>query len=191
MLATVDARDADLVGNTTVVLIGLGGNLPSPAYGPPRRTLAAALAVLADDGISVAARSAWYRSAPLPASDQPWYVNAVAALATKLDPFALLAALQQVERRFGRVRGAPNAARTVDLDLLDYNGVEVDTAVLVLPHPRLHQRRFVLAPLAELAPDWRHPRYRLTAAQLLARLTTPQPVYRLPLAPDDRPDGSH
>jgi 2-amino-4-hydroxy-6-hydroxymethyldihydropteridine diphosphokinase len=173
-----------------MVLIGLGGNLPTAAYGAPRRTLTAALAALASEAIAVAACSAFYQSAPLPPSDQPWYVNAVAALATGLDPFALLAALQQVERQFGRTRGAPNAARTVDLDLLDYNGREVETAVLVLPHPRLHQRRFVLAPLAELAPDWRHPRYRLTAAQLLARLATPQPIYRLPLAPDDRPaDG--
>jgi 2-amino-4-hydroxy-6-hydroxymethyldihydropteridine diphosphokinase len=162
-----------------VVLIGLGGNLPSPDYGPPCRTLSAALAALAGEGIAVAARSAWYKSAPLPPSDQPWYVNAVAALATEIDPFALLAVLQRVERRFGRVRGARNAARTVDLDLLDYEGREVETAVLVLPHPRLHQRRFVLVPLHELAPGWRHPRFGLTAAQLLASLTTRQRLYRL------------
>ena len=172
-----------------MVLIGLGANLRSSNYGAPRRTLTAALAALADEGIAVAACSAWYESAPQPPSNQPWYVNAVAALLTEIDPFALLAALQRVERRFGRTRGARNTARTVDLDLLDHDGVEVETATLVLPHPRLHLRRFVLLPLAELAPDWRHPRCRLTAAQLLSGLTTPQPVYRLPLDTDDPPNG--
>jgi 2-amino-4-hydroxy-6-hydroxymethyldihydropteridine diphosphokinase len=172
-----------------MVLIGLGGNLPSPGYGAPCRALAAALAALAGEGVAIAARSAWYRSEPVPPSDQPWYVNAVAALATERPPFALLAAMQQVERRFGRVRGAGNAARTVDLDLLDYHGLEIETEVLVLPHPRLHQRRFVLLPLAEIAPDWRHPRLGLSAAELLARLTTRQKVCRLPPAADDPAAG--
>ena len=166
------------------MLIGLGANLPSPQHGSPRRTLAVALAALAGEGIAVAARSAWYKSAPLPPSAQPWYVNAVAALATEIGPFDLLAALQRVERQFGRVRGARNAARIVDLDLLDYDGQEIETAALVLPHPRLHQRRFVLLPLSELVPDWRHPHYGLTAAELLTLLTAEQPVDRLPEAGD-------
>jgi 2-amino-4-hydroxy-6-hydroxymethyldihydropteridine diphosphokinase len=168
-----------------VVLIGLGGNLPSPGYGSRRRTLAAALAALAGEGIEVAARSAWYRSEPVPPSDQPWYVNAVAALATDCNPFDLLAAMQRVERQLGRVRGARNAARTVDLDLLDHHGQKIETEMLVLPHPRLHQRRFVLLPLAELAPEWRHPRLGLTAAELLARLTAQQRICRLPPEADD------
>jgi 2-amino-4-hydroxy-6-hydroxymethyldihydropteridine diphosphokinase len=172
-----------------MVLIGLGGNLPSPGYGAPRQTLTAALAALAGEGIAVAACSAWYKSAPVPPSDQPWYVNGVAALTTEIDPLALLAVLQRVERQFGRVRGVRNAARTVDLDLLDYGGLKVETTALVLPHPRLHQRRFVLVPLNELAPDWRHPRLGLTAAQLLARLTTRQRVYRLAPETGDPPNG--
>jgi 2-amino-4-hydroxy-6-hydroxymethyldihydropteridine diphosphokinase len=167
-----------------MVLIGLGGNLSS-SYGSPRRTLAAALAELADAGIEVAARSAWYRSEPVPPSDQPWYINAVALIATRHEPFALLAAMQRVERQFGRVRSAPNAARTVDLDLLDHDGRQIDSAALVLPHPRLHLRRFVLLPLAELAPDWRHPCLGLTAAELLAGLPQAQRVSRLPLEADD------
>jgi 2-amino-4-hydroxy-6-hydroxymethyldihydropteridine diphosphokinase len=168
-----------------MIVIGLGGNLPSHGDRSPCRTLAAALATLAGEGIGVAARSAWYRSEPVPPSDQPWYVNAVAVLQTERDPFALLAAMQRVELQFGRVRGARNAARTVDLDLLDHDGREIDSKTLVLPHPRLHQRRFVLLPLAELAPQWRHPRFGLTAAELLAGLTERQRVCRLPPETED------
>jgi 2-amino-4-hydroxy-6-hydroxymethyldihydropteridine diphosphokinase len=171
-----------------MILVGLGGNLPSPGYATPCAALEAALAALADEGASLAACSHWYESEPVPPSGQPWYANAVARLHTRLDPFALLAAMQRIERRFGRLRGMPNAARTVDLDLLDYDGRLVETGTLVLPHPRLHLRRFVLAPLGELAPDWRHPRLGLTAAALLAALPQGQEVRRLS-PPVLGPDG--
>src|SRR5205085_3008014 len=111
--------------------------------------------------------------------------NAVAAVATALEPAALLDRLLALEARFGRIRGAPNADRTLDLDLLDFDGRQLQTEILVLPHPRLHQRRFVLAPLCELAPEWRHPVLGLTAAALLARLPAGQPTNPL----DDRPDS--
>jgi 2-amino-4-hydroxy-6-hydroxymethyldihydropteridine diphosphokinase len=163
-----------------VILIGVGGNLESPQFGPPRNTLSAALAALEAQGISVLTRSGWYRSQPIPPSDQPWFINAVASLATKLGACELLDMLQAIERRLGRVRGERNAARVLDLDLLDYNGEIRETPTLVLPHPRLHERRFVLAPLAEIAPDWRHPVLGLTAAQLLARIASErQPIERL------------
>ena len=87
--------------------------------------------------------------------------------------------LQAMERQFGRVRGEPNAARILDLDILDYQGEVMNTQSLVLPHPRLHERRFVLMPIAEIAPDWRHPNSGLTAAQLLARLSSEQQIERL------------
>jgi 2-amino-4-hydroxy-6-hydroxymethyldihydropteridine diphosphokinase len=163
-----------------VILIGIGGNLPSARYGPPREVLSAALAQLEASGILVVARSSSYRTEPVPASPQPWFVNAVASLETDLNASGLLARLQAVEARFGRTRSKPNAARVLDLDLLDYCGQVTNTTRLVLPHPRLHERRFVLVPLAEIAPNWRHPVLRLTATQLLSGLAAKEAVERLP-----------
>jgi 2-amino-4-hydroxy-6-hydroxymethyldihydropteridine diphosphokinase len=162
-----------------VILIGIGGNLDSLQFGPPLDTLAAAMVALEAEGIRIATRSAWYRTEPVPRSDQPWFVNAVASLITSLAARDLLAVMQVVEGQFGRVRGKRNAPRVLDLDLLDYQGQVIDTASLALPHPRLHQRRFVLVPLAEIAPDWRHPLSGLTAEQVLSRLAANQPVERL------------
>jgi 2-amino-4-hydroxy-6-hydroxymethyldihydropteridine diphosphokinase len=163
-----------------VILIGIGGNLTTPQFGSPLDTLADALVVLEAQDIRIATRSAWYRSEPVPRSDQPWFINAVASLTTGLSARDLLAVLQMVEGQFGRVRGKRNAVRTLDLDLLDYHGEVTETTSLVLPHPRLHQRRFVLTPLAEIAPDWRHPLSGFTAEQLLSQLAAEQPVERLP-----------
>ena len=162
-----------------MILIGIGGNLDSLQFGPPLDTLAAAMVALEAEGIRIATRSAWYRTEPVPRSDQPWFVNAVASLITSLAARDLLAVMQVVEGQFGRVRGKRNAPRVLDLDLLDYQGQVIDTASLALPHPRLHQRRFVLVPLAEIAPDWRHPLSGLTAEQVLSRLAANQPVERL------------
>lgn len=158
-----------------MILIALGANLPHPVHGCPRATCEAALAALEAAGVAVAARSPWYESAPVPASDQPWFVNGVARVETELDPAALLALLHDIERRFGRVRGAPNAARILDLDLLAYGDrVTAPDAVPALPHPRLCERAFVVLPLADLAPDWRHPVSGLSPAELARRLPKDQ-----------------
>jgi 2-amino-4-hydroxy-6-hydroxymethyldihydropteridine diphosphokinase len=144
-------------------LIGLGANLPS-SYGEPPATLRAALNRLAKAGPSVTRRSRFWHSAPVPLSDQPWYVNAVAALETDLPPERLLALLHEVEAEFGRVRSVVNAPRLIDLDLLAY-GREIRTeGAPLLPHPRLAERAFVLLPLSDIAPDWRHPDGRPLAA---------------------------
>ena len=163
-----------------MILIGIGGNLESAQFGPPRDTLTAALAALKEKRIRILTRSGWYHTEPVPRSDQPWFVNAVVSLATELGAKDLLNALQATERQFGRVREEPNAPRILDLDILDYQGEVMDTTSLVLPHPRLHERRFVLIPIAEIAPDWRHPILELTAAQLLARLSSEQQIEHIP-----------
>jgi 2-amino-4-hydroxy-6-hydroxymethyldihydropteridine diphosphokinase len=163
-----------------LILIGLGANLASPEFGPPPQSLEAALRLIAERGARVVARSRWYRSAPVPVSDQPWFVNGVADVATALEPAALLQVLHEVEARFGRVRRERNEARVLDLDLLAYDDrVSADGEAPVLPHPRLHERAFVLRPLAEIAPHWRHPRLGRTIAALIAGLpreATAEPI---------------
>jgi 2-amino-4-hydroxy-6-hydroxymethyldihydropteridine diphosphokinase len=158
-----------------MILVALGANLPSPEHGPPRQTLSAALDALAAEGVTVMRRSRWYETAPVPVSDQPWYVNGVAVVETGMTPIELLSLLHGVEERFGRVRGERNAPRIVDLDLLTYGDIVGDgTDGLVLPHPRLHQRAFVLLPLRDVAPHWRHPRLGRTVDEMIAALPPDQ-----------------
>jgi 2-amino-4-hydroxy-6-hydroxymethyldihydropteridine diphosphokinase len=153
-----------------MILIAIGSNLAT-GYGPPRRTVEAALDALAREGIAVRRRSRWYESAPVPASDQPRFVNGVVAVETTLGPVALLAALHRIEDAFGRVRGTRNAARPLDLDLIDYDGtVRAGPEAPILPHPRLQDRAFVLRPLAELAPGWTHPVTGRAVSALIAAL---------------------
>jgi 2-amino-4-hydroxy-6-hydroxymethyldihydropteridine diphosphokinase len=167
-----------------VILIGLGANLPS-SEGRPERTLRAALTALESGDVHIVACSRFYESVPVPKSDQPLYVNAVAALTTTLSPERLLACLHEVEASFGRVRRERNEARPLDLDLLDYDGlVRVGDVAPVLPHPRLEARAFVLAPLAEVAPAWRHPVSGKGAAELLAALPAPDRAGTRPLPAD-------
>ena len=162
------------------VLIGLGANLPS-SRGAPRATCEAALEALGEAGVKVVRRSRWYRSAPLPPSPQPWFVNGVAAVETALDPVALLALLREIERRFGRVRVKLGEARKLDLDLLDYGGqVRPSEPPPELPHPRMHGRAFVLLPLAEVVPDWRHPRLGGSVEAMIDALPPAQVVEPLP-----------
>jgi 2-amino-4-hydroxy-6-hydroxymethyldihydropteridine diphosphokinase len=163
------------------ILVGLGANLPSPRHGPPVATLEAALKVLAARGLRIRLRSRWWESAPVPLSDQPWYVNGVVDVATSLGPVPLLALLHEVEAAFGRVRSLPNAPRVLDLDLLAY-GEEIREGPEppLLPHPRLAVRAFVLYPLAEVRPGWRHPLTGLGLPEMIAALPAGQIVRPLP-----------
>jgi 2-amino-4-hydroxy-6-hydroxymethyldihydropteridine diphosphokinase len=151
-----------------MILIALGANLPSPA-GPPQETIKTALRQLTGQSITIVKQSGFYRSAAWPDPSDPSFVNAVAAVKTDLSPAALLAVLHQTEAAAGRQRSAPNAPRTLDLDLLDYDG-RIEGGPPRLPHPRMDARAFVLVPLREVAPDWCHPISGLSVSELIENL---------------------
>lgn len=172
-----------------MILIGMGANLPALQAGgelSPKATLEAALAIMPAFGIAPRRRSSWYRTPAMAPHEQPPYVNAVAIIETALSPSALLAALHRIEALFGRVRRQRWGARTLDLDILDYDGLVIPPAgprgveagtgplPLALPHPGIAERGFVLVPLAEVAPAWRHPVSGEGAARLLERLCRAQ-----------------
>ena len=152
----------------SVILVALGGNLPTE-HGSPRQTLEAALREMEGWGIRVVALSRFYRTPPISPHEQPDFVNAVAQVETGLGPEALLAELHEIERLFGRERRLRWFERTLDLDLLDYRGEVVEPVgahgadagtgplPLALPHPGIPERGFVLVPLRDVAPGWRHP----------------------------------
>lgn len=147
----------------TLAYVALGANLGNPLV-----TVKAAIAAL--DGIPESVRratSSLYRTAPVGLKNQPDFINAVVALETRLTPQALLEQLFAIEARFGRQRSVRNAPRTLDLDLLLHGDAILDSVALTLPHPRMHERAFVLAPLAEVAPQLAVPG-RGAVAELLA-----------------------
>ncbi len=161
-----------------MIIVALGSNLPSPRHGCPQAVLEAALEAISAENVRVVKRSRWYRSAPQPPSGQPRFVNGAAQLETDLSPKNLLTRLHEVEVDFGRLRGEPNSARILDLDLLAYRSlVTAEDDPLRLPHPRLHERAFVVLPIMDLNPEWRHPTLKLTAKELMERLPKDQEIY--------------
>jgi 2-amino-4-hydroxy-6-hydroxymethyldihydropteridine diphosphokinase len=159
------------------VLVALGANSPGP-WGTHRETIAQALGEIGRANIGVVAVSPLYETAAVGNAKQPPYVNAVASLDTNLPPEALLRVLKGVERRAGRRGGRPWGPRTLDIDIVDYAGLvrhwrgrrgafaRAGARPLVLPHPLAHERPFVLRPLLDIAPHWRHPALKARGSEL-------------------------
>ena len=150
--------------------MALGSNLPGE-FSSCEALLEAALARFPEAGLPVLARSRWWRSAAWPDPEGNEYRNGVAIVEANGPASAVLEALFAIERSFGRIRGQPNAPRTLDLDLIAYGRLVSDAPGLTLPHPRAHERLFVMGPLAEIAPDWRHPVSGKTARELAEAAT--------------------
>jgi 2-amino-4-hydroxy-6-hydroxymethyldihydropteridine diphosphokinase len=163
-----------------MILIALGANLPGTDGSAPRATCeAAARALDGIPGLKTVAVSRWWSTAPEPPlPGSPWYVNGVARCEGDIGPEALLAALQGIEAAAGRVRPYPNAPRTLDLDIIAMGETARQAPDPILPHPRTLLRRFVLQPLAEVAPGWRHPVLEKTVEELLSGLP-PAPMEAL------------
>ncbi len=153
-----------------MILIAIGANLSFEGRSPVDTCRWAAAALDRLPGVRLRGLSSWYQTAPEPPSDQPDYINGVAHLLGEMSPEELLTRLREVEAMAGRVRGTPNAARTLDLDIVAMGGLVRDAPDPVLPHPRTHLRGFVLWPLRDVAPDWVHPRLGVGVGALIERL---------------------
>lgn len=170
--------------NTDPVYLGIGGNVVLAGFASVVAGCMAGVGrLVAQPGIRLVAVSPWYKTAPVlreahaqkQAQTQDWYSNAVVHISTTLTPPELLAAIHQTEMHFGRVRSEAevDAPRGIDIDIIDFGGV-VREANPILPHPRMAERGFVLAPLADLAPDWRHPMSGRGVRELLAEVSPQQ-----------------
>jgi 2-amino-4-hydroxy-6-hydroxymethyldihydropteridine diphosphokinase len=165
-----------------MILLALGANTSS-RFGTPDQTLIYVLTLLPNRGVRVIRASRLYANPAVPASDQPDFVNCVAVVETTEEPAGLIALCLEIERELGRVRTEKWGPRAIDIDIVDYDGLALSTPALTLPHPRLEERAFVLIPLLEVAPDWRHPVTGEKGADLLARIDPAARTAVKPLAP--------
>lgn len=154
--------------------LGLGSNEDSP-----KRQLERALEGLEERAVGIVVRSSLYRTEPVGGPPQPWFVNAVVGVSFDGGPLELLRLGRSIEELHGRKRLVPNGPRTLDIDLLLFGDTKLEGPELTLPHPRLHQRRFVLVPMVEIAPTVRHPVLGLTMKELLARCPSENRVVSL------------
>ena len=164
------------------IYVGLGANIPS-TVGPPLETVKAAVEALRNPQVEIVRTSSWYKSPAFPDPTEPEFANGVIEIDTGLDSSAFLERLHAIERDFGRVRERKWEPRTLDLDLLDFRGERRSSADgdrLSLPHPRMQDRDWVLLPLRDVAPDWRHPRTGQTIEDLIAALPRPLTAQALP-----------
>ena len=162
----------------STAFIAFGGNLIPEGFDNLEQVMARAIAEIASLPIEICATSSLYETAPVPISDQPWFVNGVLHIKTDMSAADLLKALHHIEHEFGRVRAIRNEARILDLDLIDYDGAINDDETLQLPHPRMHERAFVLLPLRDVMKDWRHPRLQKDISTLINEMPAEQQIRR-------------
>ena len=158
----------------TTVYLSLGSNLEDR-----EKNLRTAIAALPDANVRVTRISSFYETEPVDFREQPWFLNCVVQAETTLPPLDLLRALRGIESRMGSKKLVPRGPRLIDLDILLYGDETIDTPELQVPHPRMLMRKFVLVPLAEIAPNLKHPRWEGIATELAAKVSDPSEVRRL------------
>ena len=157
------------------IYLALGSNI-----GDREANLREALRLLSESAVTISKLSSIYETEPLDYLDQPWFLNAALEAQTDLSPHQLLAILRRIESQMGSKKPFPKGPRLIDLDILLYASETINTPDLQIPHPRMLQRNFVLAPLAEIAPSLRHPAWPASASDLLARSPDKSLVRRFP-----------
>lgn len=159
-----------------MIYIGIGSNLAGLKQEKPLHNCRKAIEYIQKE-VEIKQVSSWYKSQPIPISKQPWYINGVAEIKTKKTPIQLLNFLVKIEKIFGRIRKKKNEPRIIDLDIVDYkNQIVSFNKKLKIPHPRMHQRAFVLLPLRELNPFWVHPESKIKISTLIKELDKNQEI---------------
>ena len=162
-----------------MIYIGIGSNLNGKNNETPLQNCKKALNEL-KKGVNICKASSWYKSEPIPISNQPWFINAVVEISTSMSSLELLEFILNIEKVFGRIRKKKNEARIIDLDIIDYKKkILYKKNKLIIPHPRMHERSFVLLPLKELNPKWIHPIKKKGLKELINNLDDKQKILKI------------
>jgi 2-amino-4-hydroxy-6-hydroxymethyldihydropteridine diphosphokinase len=162
-----------------LIYIGIGSNLNGKNNETPLQNCKKALVELKKE-VNICKISSWYKSEPIPVSNQPWFINGVIEISTDKSSLDLLEFILSIEKVFGRVREKKNEARILDLDIIDYKKkILYIKNKLIIPHPRMHERSFVLQPLSELNPKWMHPIKKKGIKELIRNLNDKQKISKI------------